>query len=65
MFITMSILVHVGGAADKSGRFNIGDQLLTANGVDLTTMSHEDARNFLKSLPDGDVVFTILPSSEH
>ncbi len=53
-----------GGAADKSGRLKVGDRILGAQGTDLTPMTHLDAWNLLKALPDGTVILTVLPSCQ-
>jgi disks large protein 1 len=41
-----------GGPADQSGQVKRGDQLLSVNGIDLRTATHEEAAQALKSSGD-------------
>lgn len=52
---SLTRLSPAGGAADKGGLLQVGDELLSVNTVDLTVMARIEAWNFLKKLPDGTV----------
>lgn len=54
-------MFSLGGSADKTGQLKSGDQILSADGRDFTTMTHYDAWTWLKTLPEGEVTLTILP----
>ncbi len=42
-----------GGAADKSGKLKVGDEILSVNNTDCTRMTRLEAWNFMKKLSDG------------
>lgn len=48
-----------GGAADKNGQLQVGDQILAINGEDVTNMPRIEAWNFLKKQPEGPLKLTI------
>lgn len=48
-----------GGCAAKSGALAAGDELISLNGVDVTSMSRTEAWNMMKRLSDGQVVLNI------
>jgi len=54
---------HVGQQVPDGGSLRPGDELLLAEGRDLSQLSHYVAWNYLKSLPDGQVRLTIRRSS--
>jgi hypothetical protein len=43
----------LGGAADKSGKLKVGDEILSVNNTDCTRMTRLEAWNFMKKLSDG------------
>ncbi|XP_076640886.1 PDZ domain-containing protein big bang [Halictus rubicundus] len=47
--------IFTGGAAEKTGALNAGDQLLEVNGNDVTRMSRIEAWSLMKKLHDGEV----------
>ncbi|KAG8223423.1 hypothetical protein J437_LFUL003696 [Ladona fulva] len=51
--------IFTGGAAEKHGGLNVGDELLVVNGVDVTPLSRIEAWGIMKRLPDGLVLLTI------
>lgn len=48
-----------GGAASKNGTLRVGDQIISVNGCDVTSMSRIEAWNLMKKLPDGAVSLII------
>lgn len=54
--------VFKGGAADKTGQLKVGDKIMAINGFSLTNMTHLEAWNLLKTLPDGDISLLIMPA---
>lgn len=48
-----------GGAAEKCGQLNAGDELIEINNVNVTSMSRIDAWTLMKKLPEGAVVIKI------
>lgn len=54
--LSLSIL---GGAASKNGTLRVGDQIISVNGCDVTSMSRIEAWNLMKKLPDGAVSLVI------
>ncbi|XP_043218076.1 uncharacterized protein LOC122379733 isoform X1 [Amphibalanus amphitrite] len=55
----MAKKIFAGGAADKSGKLHIGDQILAINDEDVTHMPRIEAWNFLKKQPEGALRLTI------
>lgn len=53
-----------GGAADKGGILKVGDELVSVNTVDVTSMARIEAWNFLKKLPDGTVSLVLRQKVE-
>lgn len=51
----LCLLMHTGGAAEKTGALRAGDQLLEVNGKDVTRMSRIEAWSLMKKLHDGEV----------
>lgn len=51
--------IFSGGAASKSETLRVGDQILSVNGCDVTSMSRIEAWNLMKKLPDGNVTLVI------
>lgn len=51
--------IFSGGCADKSGLLSAGDELLSLNALDVTTMSRTEAWNVMKRLADGQVKLTV------
>ncbi|XP_013382984.1 uncharacterized protein LOC106153557 [Lingula anatina] len=51
--------IFKGGSAERSGVLRTGDELRTINGKNLTKMTHYQAWNMLKSLPEGKVTLQI------
>lgn len=51
--------IFTGGAADKSGLLDVGDQILAINDQSVTNMARFEAWNFLKKQPDGPVKLKI------
>ncbi|VDP12558.1 unnamed protein product [Soboliphyme baturini] len=49
------------GAAEKSHRIHVGDQVTAINDVNFENHTRLEAWTYLRSLPDGEVVLTILP----
>ena len=45
--------VFLGGLAQKDGRLSVGDEILSINGVDVTSMSRLEAWNLMKDIPPG------------
>ena len=45
--------LFTGGAADKSGKLKVGDEILSVNSTDCTRMTRLEAWNFMKKLSDG------------
>jgi len=63
---TVSLRDCLGGAASKTGTLRVGDQIISVNGCDVTSMSRIEAWNLMKKLPDGAVSLVIrqqLPSA--
>lgn len=56
--------VFSGGAADKGGILKVGDELVSVNTVDVTSMARIEAWNFLKKLPDGTVSLVLRQKVE-
>ena len=46
-------LIITGGAADKSAKLKVGDEILSVNNTDCTRMTRLEAWNFMKKLADG------------
>lgn len=46
-------MVFVGGPAEKCGKLEVGDELASVNGIDVSFMSRFEAWNVLKKLPEG------------
>ncbi|XP_065207330.1 uncharacterized protein bbg isoform X2 [Planococcus citri] len=55
--------IFTGGCAAKSGMLHAGDELLSLNGVDVTSMSRTEAWNMMKRLSDGQVILNVRRSS--
>ncbi|XP_071170763.1 uncharacterized protein [Mytilus edulis] len=53
-----------GGSAAKCGVLKVGDELVTVAGVEMSTMRHTEAWNFLKFLDDGEVKLTVRRALE-
>lgn len=53
-----------GGSAAKCGLLKVGDELVTVAGVEMSTMRHTEAWNFLKFLDDGEVKLTVRRALE-
>lgn len=51
--------IFTGGCAEKSGELFAGDELLSVNGTDVTTMSRIEAWGLMKRLADGKVVLSV------
>lgn len=51
-----------GGAADKEGRLEEGDEIMSINNHPVTNMTRTEAWNFLKKLPEGVVQLYIKKS---
>lgn len=51
--------IFTGGAADKNGVLEVGDEILAVNTVDITRMTRLEAWNFMKKLNDGNQVVLI------
>ncbi|KAJ8938061.1 hypothetical protein NQ318_014542 [Aromia moschata] len=45
--------IFTGGAADKSGQFKVGDEIISINDVSFTNMSRIEAWTLMKKIPDG------------
>lgn len=52
--------ILAGGPADQGGELKRGDQLLSVNGVNLTTATHEEAAQALKVMTLYYCVFTYM-----
>ena len=52
-FQKIIIFLFTGGAADKSGKLKVGDEILSVNSTDCTRMTRLEAWNFMKKLSDG------------
>lgn len=52
----------IGGCAAKSGLLMAGDELVSLNNVDVTTMSRTEAWSLMKRLEPGQVVLNIRRS---
>ncbi len=52
-----------GGAAYKSGKISVGDELLEANSVAFEGLDYSEAVNVIKSLPQGTVRLVLLDRS--
>lgn len=48
-----------GGAAEKCGQLNAGDELIEINKVNVSIMSRIDAWTLMKKLPEGAVIIKI------
>uniref|UniRef100_A0A1B6G6F8 PDZ domain-containing protein n=1 Tax=Cuerna arida TaxID=1464854 RepID=A0A1B6G6F8_9HEMI len=51
--------IFTGGCAEKSGQLFAGDELLSVNGTDVTSMSRIEAWGLMKRLSDGKVVLSL------
>ncbi|XP_057366372.1 mucin-2-like [Daphnia carinata] len=51
--------IFTGGAASKNSTLRVGDQIISVNGCDVTSMSRIEAWNLMKKLPDGAVSLII------
>ncbi|XP_013370426.1 PREDICTED: PDZ domain-containing protein 2 isoform X2 [Chinchilla lanigera] len=51
--------VYKGGAAEQAGTIEAGDEILAINGKPLAGLTHFDAWNILKSVPEGPVQLVI------
>uniref|UniRef100_A0A1B6L2T4 PDZ domain-containing protein n=2 Tax=Graphocephala atropunctata TaxID=36148 RepID=A0A1B6L2T4_9HEMI len=51
--------IFTGGCAEKSGQLFGGDELLSVNGTDVTSMSRIEAWGLMKRLSDGKVVLSL------
>ncbi|XP_054277629.1 PDZ domain-containing protein 2 [Macrosteles quadrilineatus] len=51
--------IFTGGCAEKSGQLFAGDELLSVNGTDVTSMSRIEAWGLMKRLADGKVVLNV------
>ena len=51
-----------GGAAATDGRLAVGDRLLAVNDMDLTSVTHDEAVNILKSIHDRVVLIVAKPA---
>lgn len=49
----------IGGCAEKSGQLFAGDELISVNSTDVSSMSRIEAWGLMKRLADGRVVLTI------
>ena len=56
------VACQTGGAASKNRTLQVGDQIITVNDFDVTTMSRIEAWNLMKKLPDGLVTLVIRQS---
>lgn len=59
-----NVTLSAGGAADKGGILKVGDELVSVNTVDVTSMARIEAWNFLKKLPDGTVSLVLRQKVE-
>ncbi|XP_037078638.1 uncharacterized protein LOC119099678 [Pollicipes pollicipes] len=57
--------IFTGGAADKSGKLHVGDEILAINDQDVTHMPRIEAWNFLKKQPEGALRLTIREQLAH
>lgn len=59
--------IFKGGAADKEGNLDVGDEIISVNGQSVASMTRTEAWNFLKKIPDGPVLVkarkSMLPES--
>lgn len=53
------MVVVLGGAAEKTGQLNSGDELLAINDISLTNLSRIEAWSLIRKLPDGNVTVHI------
>jgi len=55
------LLVGCDGSGDVAlvGGLQVGDEIVSANGVDFTSMSHYEAWNRLKAMPPGPLCITV------
>lgn len=59
------IWFFLGGAADKSGKLKVGDEILSVNNTDCTRMTRLEAWNFMKKLSDGYASLIVRQKLDH
>ncbi|XP_057662693.1 uncharacterized protein LOC130897799 [Diorhabda carinulata] len=52
--------IFTGGAADKSGNLEVGDEILKVNDINFTNLTRIEAWNLMKKIPEGKVEIHIL-----
>lgn len=55
--------VFTGGAADKEGQLEEGDEIVSINNQLVNNMTRTEAWNFLKKLPEGPVLLRARKSN--